>query len=167
MAGDCPAYRINVARGDAERPASLMFPAAVAVVDAELGILLRLTSYLGGKPVRRGELTDISAAAGDFSVNLPPGLPVSEESGPSGQSGSSQPASIALQAASILARQAATETAKAPGHPAPRRPGLTAYRPVFHLVRGGAAGLILVVCVRCCARCWSGGTRRPAICRLP
>ena len=129
MAGDRPAYRINVARGDAERPASLMFPAAVAVVDAELGILLRLTSYLGGKPVRRGELTDISAAAGDFSVDLPPGLPVSEESGPSGQSGSSQPASIALQAASILARQAATETAKAAGHPAPRRPGLTAPRP--------------------------------------
>ncbi len=82
-------------------------------MDAELGIL-SLTSYLGGKPVRRDELRDITAAAGDFSVDIPPGLPVSGETGPSGPSGSAQPASIPLQVAGILARQAATETAKAP-----------------------------------------------------
>ncbi len=113
IAGGRPAYRINVTRGDAEWSLPLMFPAVVAVVDAELGIVLRLTSYLGGKPVRRDELRDLTVAAGDFAVNIPPGLPVSEEIRPYGQSGSSHPASVTLQVASILARQAATGTAKA------------------------------------------------------
>ena len=111
--GGRPAYRINVARSDAGRSPWLMFPAAIAAVDAELGIVLRLTSYLGGKPVRRDELRDITAAAGDFSVDIPPGLPVSGETGPAGPSGPVQPASILLQVAGILARQAATETARA------------------------------------------------------
>jgi hypothetical protein len=84
MAGDRPAYRVNVARGDAPWSFSLMFSPAVAVVDAELGILLSLTSYLGGKPVRRYELRDITAqaGAGDFQVHLPPGLRREEETDP-------------------------------------------------------------------------------------
>lgn len=89
MAGDRTAYRLNVARGYAQRSTSLMFPAAVAVVDAELGILLRLTSYLGGKPVQRDELRDITTTAGDFRVDIPPDLPVSEETGPTGRTGPS------------------------------------------------------------------------------
>ena len=84
MAGDRPAYRVNVARGDAPWSFSLMFSPAVAVVDAELGILLSLTSYLGGQPVRRYELRDIARAAspGDFCVHLPAGLRVEQETDP-------------------------------------------------------------------------------------
>ena len=84
MARDRPAYRVNVARGDAPWSVSLMFSPAVAVVDAELGILLSLTSYLGGQPVRRYELRDIagSASPGDFRVQLPPGLRVEQETDP-------------------------------------------------------------------------------------
>jgi hypothetical protein len=55
-----------VARGDAPWSIAMMFSAAVAAVDAELGILLSLTSYLDGKPVRRYELRDISGGDGDF-----------------------------------------------------------------------------------------------------
>jgi hypothetical protein len=113
MVGDRPAYRIDVARGGALPSASLMFPAAVAAVDAELGIMLRLTSYLGGKPVWRDELRDITTAPGDFRVDIPPDLPVCEETGPFGSAGRPGPAGIPLQVASILARQAATGTAKA------------------------------------------------------
>jgi hypothetical protein len=84
MAGDRPAYRVNVARGDAPWSFSLMFSPAVAVVDAELGILLSLTSYLGGQPVRRYELRDIAgpASPGDFRVHLPSGLRVEQETDP-------------------------------------------------------------------------------------
>jgi hypothetical protein len=118
MAGDRPAYRINVARGDAAWSLSLMFSTAVAVVDVESGILLRLTSYMGGKPVRQYELRDIATGNGDFQVDIPPGLPVFEETGPFGDAqdaGSSQPVSIniPLKVASEVARQVATEAAKA------------------------------------------------------
>jgi len=84
MARDRPAYRVSVARGDAPWSFSLMFSPAVAVVDAELGILLSLTSYLGGKPVRRYELRDIAgpASPGDFRVHLPPGLRLEQETDP-------------------------------------------------------------------------------------
>lgn len=118
MAGDRPAYRINVARGDAAWSMSLMFRTAVAVVDGELGILLRLTSYLGGKPVLRYELRDITTGTGDFQIDIPPGLPVFEETGPSGDArdaGPSQPVNIniPLKVASEVARQVATEATKA------------------------------------------------------
>jgi len=84
MARDRPAYRVNVARGDAPWSLSLMFSPAVAVVDAELGILLSLTSYLGGRPVRRYELRDVTgpASPGDFRVHLPPGLRLEQETDP-------------------------------------------------------------------------------------
>jgi hypothetical protein len=49
--GDRPAYRISVARGDTGR-SSLLFPAAVAVIDAGLGVILRLTYYIGGTAVK-------------------------------------------------------------------------------------------------------------------
>jgi hypothetical protein len=80
MAGDRPAYRIHAARGHTEPGFGMMFPAAVAVVDAELGIVLSLTSYLGGQPVRRHELRDVGAdRPGDFRVNIPADLPVEPE----------------------------------------------------------------------------------------
>jgi hypothetical protein len=112
-AGGRPAYRVNIARGDPQWSFSLLFPAAVAVVDAELGILLRLTSYLGGKPVRRYELRDITTGAGDFQVDIPPGMPTVEEPGPFIDARPPQPANIPLKVASVVARQAATEAAKA------------------------------------------------------
>jgi hypothetical protein len=84
MARDRPAYRVNLARGDAPWSFSLMFSPAVAVVDAELGILLSLTSYLGGKPVRRYELRNIAgpSSPGDFRVHLPAGLRLEQETDP-------------------------------------------------------------------------------------
>src|SRR5579863_3112568 len=73
MAGDRPGYRIEVARGGGAWPLA-MFSPAVAVVDAELGILLTLTCYLDGKPALRDELRDVSATrADDFQVEIPPG----------------------------------------------------------------------------------------------
>ena len=48
----------------------LIFPAAVAVVDAGTGIALRLTSYIGEQPVRRCELRDTTATAGYPSQRL-------------------------------------------------------------------------------------------------
>ena len=62
------AYRVQAGRGGALATPStaLLFRAAVAVVDAELGIVLRLASYASGKPVRRYELRDIVTGAGEF-----------------------------------------------------------------------------------------------------
>jgi hypothetical protein len=108
MAGDRPAYRVSVARGDAPWSFSMMFPAAVAVVDAEFGILLSLTSYLGGRPVRRYELREIVdlAGAGDFLVNIPPGLRAEQEAGP-------PPPVTPLTAAGIVAREVGHQAARA------------------------------------------------------
>jgi hypothetical protein len=113
MVGDRPAYRINVARGEASPPASRMFPAAVADVEAKLGIMLRLTSYIGVTPVRRDELREITTGTGNFRVDIPPGLPVSVEAGPSGTASRSESVNIPLQVASIVGRQATAGTAKA------------------------------------------------------
>jgi hypothetical protein len=53
---------------------------AVAVVDAESGRLLRLTHYMGGKPVVRAELRDIVAdESDDFGFSPPAGLRVVEK----------------------------------------------------------------------------------------
>lgn len=86
LAGDRQAYRINVVRGPANSslPILSLFPAAVAVVDGETGIVLRLTSYIGDRPVRRCELRDITPATGDLTIDIPPDLPVTEETGPGG-----------------------------------------------------------------------------------
>ncbi len=107
MAGDRPAYRLTVARGDAPWSLSMMFPAAVAVADAELGLLLSLTSYLGGTAVRRYELRGITAAAGDFRVSIPPGLRVEEETGQADASRAATPLTAAGDAARELGSQAA------------------------------------------------------------
>jgi hypothetical protein len=115
--GDRPAFRVNVARGDAVwSPPLLWFSAAVAVVDAELGILLRLTTYVGGKPVRRCELRDITTGAGEFRAELPPGLPIVEEDDPVRRFRDGHPPpsiNIFQTAASALGRQVAQEAANA------------------------------------------------------
>jgi hypothetical protein len=77
------AYQINAVRrttgGDA---GSMLFPAAVAVIDAELGLMLRLTFYIGDMPVRRYELRDVTTSVGDFRPGMPEGLPVVEQARP-------------------------------------------------------------------------------------
>jgi hypothetical protein len=115
--GGRPAFRASVARGEAAWPTSLLwFSAAVAVVDAELGILLLLTAYAGGKPVRRYELRDITADAGEFRADLPPGLPTVEEEDPVRRfRDGHRPPSINIfqTAASAVGRQVAKEAANA------------------------------------------------------
>jgi hypothetical protein len=59
-----------------------MFPAAVAVVDADLGLVLCLTSYIGANPVQRHEFRDVTTEVGDFRVKIPGDLPIVEESRP-------------------------------------------------------------------------------------
>jgi len=60
----------------------MMFPAAVALVDADLGLVLRLTSYIGANPVQRSELRDVTTDIGDFQVNIPSDRPVVQETRP-------------------------------------------------------------------------------------
>jgi hypothetical protein len=117
LVGDRQAYRINVARGEAGWPLSwpLIFPAAVAVVDAATGIVLRLTSYIGEQPVRRCELRDTTATGGDFTIDIPPGLPVVEETGPFGDEhhrGGPHRVGIPLKVVGAAAGQVATGVAK-------------------------------------------------------
>jgi hypothetical protein len=77
-AGSRTAHRISVTRRAMASGGLMMYPAAVAVVDAELGIILRLTHYLGDKPVQRSELRDVTTSVGDFRPAMPAGLPVVE-----------------------------------------------------------------------------------------
>jgi len=126
LAGDRQAYRLNVVRGPVNSSLSIptLFPAAVAVVDAETGIMLRLTSYIGDRPVRRYELRDITPVAGDLTIDIAPDLPVTEETGPGGhlRSGPYRAAfpwkaagAAAGQAAAGVATGVAKEAAKAAG----------------------------------------------------
>lgn len=111
MAGDRPAYRLHAARRNTS-PFIAMFPgtAAVAVVDAELGIVLSLTSFLGGKPVRRNELRDVTPTQpGDFRVNIPPDLPV-EPAAPEGEHPTD---STPLKLAGAVAQEVGKEAVKA------------------------------------------------------
>jgi hypothetical protein len=113
MAGDRPAYRLHAARRDTS-PFIAMFPgtAAVAVVDAELGIVLSLTSFLGGKPVRRNELRDVTPTQpGDFRVNIPPDLPV-EPAAPQGTN-REHPPDTPLKLAGAVAQEVGKEAVKA------------------------------------------------------
>jgi hypothetical protein len=66
-------------------PSGFLLPPAEAVTDAELGILLRLTSYAGRRPAMRFELRDVSIpgapADGDFRLDVPPGMRTVTHSG--------------------------------------------------------------------------------------
>lgn len=74
-----PAYRLLAASGRAGHAGPLLFPAAIAIVDAELGVLLQLTSYLHGEPVERLELRDPCALDEAFRMDIPSDLPVSAD----------------------------------------------------------------------------------------
>jgi hypothetical protein len=115
MAGDRPAYRIHAARGNAPLTFSMMFPAAVAVVDAELSIVLSLTSFLGGKPVRRYELRDVTATRADeFRVNVPSGLRVEPDRWADAENTDpSHLGSLPLKVAGAVAREVSREATRA------------------------------------------------------
>jgi hypothetical protein len=69
-------YRISIATGVSPAQWMVFFPAE-AVVDAELGVLLRLTCYIDGQPAARGELRDISTEpieASAFRIEPSPGM---------------------------------------------------------------------------------------------
>jgi len=106
-----PGYRLSVARGASGELSSMIFPAAVAVIDAEFGIVRRLTFYIGGKPVQRYELRGITASDEEFRADLPPGLTVTEETSPPGEP--PPPPNLPLAIATAIGRQAAAEAGKA------------------------------------------------------
>jgi len=81
-AGGRPAWRINASRRAGEQSLTPMFPATVALVDADLGLVLRLTSYIGANPVQRSELRDVTTDIGDFQVNIPCDRPVVDDTRP-------------------------------------------------------------------------------------
>ena len=73
-------YRLGVTRGG---PRGGWFFPGDAVVDAELGVLLRCISWSGTQPVLRYELRDIVPGPpepGDFRPDIPAGMRVTEES---------------------------------------------------------------------------------------
>jgi outer membrane lipoprotein-sorting protein len=81
-------YRVRATRVQGATLGSrlLIYGAAVAVIDAELGVITRLTSYAAGIPTARWELRDVrvpvSTSAADFRVTTPPGGRVEQETGP-------------------------------------------------------------------------------------
>ena len=93
----------------------MIFPAAVAVVDAEFGIVRRLTFYIGGKPVQRYELRGITASDEEFRADLPPGLTITEETGPRDDFRDGRPPpppNLPLALATAIGRQAAADAGK-------------------------------------------------------
>jgi hypothetical protein len=82
-----PARQLRVTRapgGEARLLGPLMFFPADAIVDAETGCLLRLTSYSGDALAIWWELDDIRTEPvnpDEFRVHVPPGTPTVEETG--------------------------------------------------------------------------------------
>jgi hypothetical protein len=84
MVGDRRGYQVSIADGVSPADWVIFFPAE-AIVDAELGVLLRLTCYVEGKPATRYELRDVSTEPGhpgDFRIGAPPGVPTEESDNP-------------------------------------------------------------------------------------
>ncbi len=77
-----PAWRINAGRRPGNESLAQLFPAAVAVVDTDLRLVLRLTSYISTRAVQRIELRDVTTDTSDFQVKIPADLPVVEETRP-------------------------------------------------------------------------------------
>jgi hypothetical protein len=106
-----PGYRFRVAAGEPARGVwdRLSFPDEV-VVDAELGILLRLVCHAGSRPASRYELRDVVVGEqGDFRPDIPEGVRVKEE--PDDEP--SSPGSIPARVAGFIARQAARDARSA------------------------------------------------------
>jgi hypothetical protein len=83
MVGNRRSYRISITGGVSSSQFLVFFPAE-AVVDAELGVLLRLTCYVDGKPATRTELRDVRPGPvepGVFRLDASPGVRIVEASG--------------------------------------------------------------------------------------
>jgi hypothetical protein len=83
------------------------------VVDGELGVLLRHTSYLGDEPVTRIELRNIRPLGSGTTFRILPGLgmkSVTDSGGPFGDRNMPQPAEAAAQAATLAAAGAVALT---------------------------------------------------------
>ncbi|MBO0770072.1 MAG: hypothetical protein J2P35_01285 [Actinobacteria bacterium] len=97
---------------------SLIYDAAVAVIDAELGVITRLTSYAAGRPAQRWELRDLripapADLAGQFRIRTPPGGRVEQESGPFDEA--PEPLRQAVQTAQQIGRVVGPVVSKAAG----------------------------------------------------
>jgi hypothetical protein len=86
-----------------------MFPAAV--VGADLRLVLRLTSYIGTRPVQRHELRDVTTDVGEFRIKIPADLPTIEESWRSAPNASARPS--AAGTANLAARHPESCTSSA------------------------------------------------------
>jgi len=79
------AYQLRAAKdGDGWQAKPPLFFPADAIVDAELGCLLRLIRFAGDRPASWYELSAIGTEpvpAGEFSLDVPPGVRVVEETG--------------------------------------------------------------------------------------
>lgn len=81
--GNRRGYRVSIADGVSPTEWQVFFPAE-AIVDAELGVLLRLTCYVAGAPATRSELREVSAepgGPGNFRIEPPPGVRIAEATG--------------------------------------------------------------------------------------
>lgn len=95
----------------AVRAASFMFALSVAVLDADLGILLSLARYAGGRPFIRQELRDVTLADAedppDFDADVPPGVRIVEDTGgPFNEFDPPEPLRLAFRAVNGTARRA-------------------------------------------------------------
>jgi len=76
-------YRVSIAGGVSPTEWRVFFPAE-AIVDAELGVLLRLTCYVADAPATWSELREVSAEPdepGRFRIEPPPGVRIAEATG--------------------------------------------------------------------------------------
>jgi hypothetical protein len=80
-------YREETLAGSTGWLEHLFYP-AVAVVDAETGLVLRLTRFRGGRPAARRELRDVTPLEPEasFGFTPPDGLPVRDAETPREQS---------------------------------------------------------------------------------
>jgi len=118
VAGDRRAFLVTVDRVPGLSFAlPQVFSRATAVVDAELGIVLRLTQYTRGQAATRYELRDVTTAGlAEFRVDIPSGLRISEETGnPVDDLPMPEPVRAAMRTAASAARAAGDKITAARG----------------------------------------------------
>lgn len=103
----------GVATGAADDGADNLFTQADVIADAELGILLRMTTYVDGQPARRTELRDLRPldSGTSFRIVPEPGMrSVTDSGGPLGDRNLPRPAEVAATAATLAAAGAVAAT---------------------------------------------------------
>lgn len=70
-----PAYRVTVRRRPGGDSPSMLFPAAIVIIDAGTGLITRLTWYIGDQPVQRCELSAVTTTVGEFRPHIPEDRP--------------------------------------------------------------------------------------------